>query len=45
MSPAPPVLASLNEAKAKAAKLSPSDGGKKVTRLFDQYFQAAWTES
>jgi hypothetical protein len=34
------VLASLNEAKAKAANLSPSDGGKKVTKLFDQYFQS-----
>ncbi len=35
------LLASLNEAKAKAAKLSPSDGGKKVTKLFDQYFQSS----
>jgi hypothetical protein len=34
------LLASLNAAKAKAAKLSPSDGGKKVTKLFDQYFQS-----
>ncbi len=33
------LLASLNAAKAKAAKLSPSDGGKKVTKIFDQYFQ------
>jgi hypothetical protein len=30
----------LNEAKAKAAKLSPNDGGKKVTKLFDGYFQS-----
>ena len=35
------LLASLNDAKAKAAKLSPSDGGKKVTKLFDQYFQSS----
>ena len=35
------LLASLNEAKAKAANLSPSDGGKKVTKLFDQYFQSS----
>ena len=35
------LLASLNEAKAKAAKLSPSDGGKKVTKLFDAYFQSS----
>ena len=35
------MLASLNEARAKAAKLSPSDGGKKVTKLFDQYFQSS----
>jgi hypothetical protein len=34
------LLASLQEAKAKAKKLSPSDGGKKVTKIFDQYFQA-----
>jgi hypothetical protein len=34
------LLASLNAAKAKAAKLSPSDGGKKVTKIFDQYFQS-----
>jgi hypothetical protein len=33
------LLASLNE--AKAAKLSPSDGGKKVTKLFDRYFQSS----
>jgi hypothetical protein len=35
------LLASLNAAKAKAANLSPSDGGKKVTKLFDQYFQSS----
>jgi hypothetical protein len=35
------LLASLNEAKAKAAKLSPSDGGKKVTKFFDEYFQSS----
>jgi len=34
------LLASLNAAKAKAAKLSPSDGGKKVTKIFDQYFES-----
>jgi hypothetical protein len=34
------LLASLNETKAKAAKLSPSDGGKKVTKLFNGYFQS-----
>jgi hypothetical protein len=33
------LLDSLNTAKAKAAKISPSDGGKKVTKIFDQYFQ------
>jgi hypothetical protein len=35
------LLASLNAAKAKAAKLSPSDGGKKVTKTFDRYFQSS----
>src|SRR5215216_8118009 len=35
------LLASLNAAKAKAAKLSPSDGGKKVTKTFDAYFQSS----
>ena len=35
------LVASLNEAKAKAANLSPSDGGKKVTKFFDQYFQSS----
>ena len=34
------LLDSLNTAKAKAAKISPSDGGKKVTKIFDQYFQS-----
>jgi hypothetical protein len=34
------LLDSLNTAKARAAKISPSDGGKKVTKLFDQYFQS-----
>jgi hypothetical protein len=34
------LLASLNTAQAKAAKLSPSDGGKKITKIFDQYFQS-----
>ncbi len=34
------LVASLNSAKAKAAKISPDDGGKKVTKLFDQYFQS-----
>jgi hypothetical protein len=34
------LLDSLKTAKAKAAKLSPEDGGKKVTKTFDQYFQA-----
>jgi hypothetical protein len=33
------LLESLKSAKAKAAKISPDDGGKKVTKLFDQYFQ------
>src|SRR5262245_24890195 len=33
------LLDSLNTAKAKAAKISPDDGGKKVTKIFDQYFQ------
>jgi hypothetical protein len=33
------LVASLNAAKTKAAKLSPKDGGKKVTKIFDQYFQ------
>jgi hypothetical protein len=34
------LLDSLRSAKAKAAKISPEDGGKKVTRLFDRYFQS-----
>jgi hypothetical protein len=34
------LLASLNAAKARAAKLSPSDGGKKVTKIFDRYFRS-----
>ena len=34
------LLESLKSAKAKAAKLSPDDGGKKVTKIFDQYFQS-----
>jgi len=34
------LLDSLNTAKAKAAKISPDDGGKKVTKIFDQYFQS-----
>lgn len=34
------LLASLTTAKAKAAKISPADGGKKVTKIFDQYFQS-----
>ena len=33
------LLESLQTAKAKAAKISPSDGGKKVTKTFDAYFQ------
>jgi hypothetical protein len=35
------LLASMNAAKSKVAKLSPSDGGKKVTKIFDQYFQTS----
>ena len=34
------LLASLNAAKTKAAKISPDDGGKKVTKIFDRYFQS-----
>jgi hypothetical protein len=34
------LLDSLKTAKAKAAKISPDDGGKKVTKIFDQYFQS-----
>jgi hypothetical protein len=35
------LLASLNAAKTKAANVSPSDGGKKVTKTFDAYFQSS----
>jgi hypothetical protein len=35
------LLASLNTAKSKVAKLSPSNGGKKVTKIFEQYFQSS----
>jgi hypothetical protein len=34
------LLGSLTTAKAKAAKISPEDGRKKVTKIFDQYFQS-----
>lgn len=34
------LLDSLKSAKATAAKISPSDGGKKVTKIFDSYFQS-----
>jgi hypothetical protein len=34
------LLEALKSAKAKAAKISPDDGGKKVTKIFDQYFQS-----
>jgi hypothetical protein len=35
------LLESLKTAKAKAAKISPNDGGKKVTKIFDRYFQSS----
>jgi hypothetical protein len=34
------LLESLKTAKQKAANISPEDGGKKVTKIFDQYFQS-----
>ena len=34
------LLDSLKSAKATAARISPEDGGKKVTKTFDKYFQS-----